>query len=196
MSTLLFILGSFETLSPTRQNSLPVVQTAHGRKTTRVSGIDAPIARAVHREHPEIYLINPEHAKSASSKKLQSLEHDLYRLCAATDRATTKGKIEASKGKLANRIFSGELKLIGFPSGAGDFVVDLRCGVAEFYSVNKVTKCLNKRCRLSNAALLNAVFCNVMYFPCYVDIKTMKMKFIKEDTIEFSGNVTNDLSQK
>ena len=158
-----------------------------------MSVIDRPEPEVTqHLETPEIYLINQEHAKPKISKKLQSLEHDLYRWCTGVDRATTKGKIEASKGSLAKSVFSAELKLIGFPSGAGDFVVDLKCGVAEFYSVNKITKCLNKKCRLPNAALINAVFCNVLYFPDYVNVKTIQMKFIKEDFIEFSGNVCND----
>ena len=193
-----------------KRNSLSRIQTAHehGRKncvlsylSTRflsttsptVSVIDRPESKVTqHLETPELYLINLEHAKPKISKKLQSLEHDLHRCCAAVDRTTTKGKIEASKGSLANGVFSAELKLIGFPIGASDFVVDLKCGVAEFYSVNKITKCLNKKCRLPSSALINAVFCNVLYFPDYVNVKTIKIKFIKEDFIEFSGNVCND----
>ena len=145
-------------------------------------------------ETPEIYLINQEHAKSTSNKKFQSLEHDLYRWCAGVDRTTTNGKIEASNGSLANGVFTAELNLIGFPSIACDFVVNLKCGIADFYSVNKITKSLNKKCRLPKADLINAVFCNVLYFPCYVDVKTIKMKLVKEDFIEFSGNICNDLS--
>ena len=148
-----------------------------------------------HLETSEIYIINQEKAKFTGNKNLQNLEHDLHQRCAGVDKTTTKGKIEASKGITVNGVFTAELKLIGFPRVTGDFVVDLRCGVAEFYSVNKITKYLNKKCRLPKTALINAVFCNVLYFPCYVNVETIKMKLIKNDFIEFSGNICNDLSK-
>ena len=146
-----------------------------------------------HLEIPEIYFINREHANSTCSKKHQSLEHDLYRRCAEVNTSTTCGKIEASNGRLANGTFSGELKLVGFPNNSGDFVVNLKCSVAKFYSVKKIAKNLNKKCRLPNAAVIDAVYCNVLYFPCYVDIKTIEMKFKGEDFIEFSGNICDTL---
>ena len=144
-------------------------------------------------EIPEIYFINREHANSTRSKKHQSLEHDLYRRCADVDTSTTYGKIEASNGRLANGNFSGELKLVGFPNNNGDFVVNLKCSVAKFYSVRKIAKNLTKKRRLPNAAVIDAVFCNALYFPCYVDIKTIQMKFNGEDFIEFSGNICDTL---
>ena len=205
LSNYLYINISLENLGvtpPPKQNIVSRQQTAqeHGKKvaqhTCRFPSLPAqtvPMSDkpkdTQHLETPGIYLISQEQPQPIRSKKLQTLEDDLHRLCAAADRTITKGKIEASKGRLANRVFSGELKLIGFPNNYNDFVLVLKRGVAQFYSVNKITKCINKRRRLPEPALISAVYCNVLYFPCYVDVKTMKMNFIKEDIIVFSGNV-------
>ena len=147
-----------------------------------------------HLETPEIYIILQGPEQSTRSKRHQSLEHDLHRRCSNVDKTITHGKIKASQGKQVNRVYSSELKLVGFPKNNGDIVVILRCGTAEFYSVSKITKYTNKKFPVPNTASINAVFCNVLYFPCYLDVRTIKMTFIQENIIKLSGNIWSNFN--
>ena len=140
-----------------------------------------------HLETPEIYIILQGPEQSTGSKRHQSLEHDLHRRCSNVDKTITNGKIKASQGKQVNRVYSSELKLVGFPKNNGDIVVILRCGTAEFYSVSKITKCANKKFPVSDTASINAVFCNVLYFPCYLDVRTIKRHLFRKTLSNYLG---------
>ena len=209
------ILASLEISPSPEQNSSLKQQTSNEHKRTFVrqnsllsklwrtfqSPASSPPAPVVDEpedsqnlETPEIYIILQGPDQSTRSKRHQSLEHDLHRRCSNVDKTITHGKIKASKGKQVNRVYSSELKLVGCPKNNGDIVVILRCGTAEFYSVSKITKYTNKKRSVSDTSSINAVFCNVLYFPCYLDVRTIKMTFIQDNIIELSGNIWSNLN--
>ena len=208
MFTLIF-LENFGTSSPSKQNFLSRLQRSneHTIQSVRQSRVLSCVTTTLKRptspalslmvvtgwtkprKAPKIYLLNQEHANFRSSTELQSLEHDLLQRCAVVDRTTNNGTIEVSNINIASGIFTSELKLVNFPRFAGDFVVYIEYGIAVFYLVNKIAKCLNEKGRLPKSAPINAVFCNDVHFPSYVDVKSIEMQFRRDNLIEFSGAI-------
>ena len=208
MFTFIF-LGNFGTSSPSKQNFLSRLQRSneHTIQSVRQSRVLSCVTTTLKRptspalflmvltgwrkprKAPKIYLLNQQHANFNSSTELQSLEHDLLQRCAVVDRATNNGTIEVSNINIASGIFTSELKLVNFPSFAGDLVVYIEYGIALFYLVNTITKCLNEKGLLPKSASINAVFCNDIHFPSYVDVKSIEMKLTKVNLIEFSGTI-------
>ena len=126
------------------------------------------------------------HMATNSHYKKHSLQQHLLHACKNVNNVGTIGKVKTSSGCLQNGSFTASLYLIDFPTD-GDIIAQIKPGVCEFFSVEKISKKLNKKNKLNSNAKLQAVFCNLIYFPCYIETSSIQLNFVSKTEISFVG---------